>query len=479
MGKQALNTIVKNITKKIEGSKDLRYKLNLNVHEYTVDSSTVYKEVKYQLSDLIKTLGNPSISQVKDRLKKLKSYVDIYVKAIYDSMDGRQEARVTFKPGSSETSFTAILSSDKDQKTKQGKAIDIFTTINNKRTKKHLPDLRTNIADYVFTGISSPELDTALKGSYRRDKETNELIKTIGGEYIRSGGLLQLGHEKAGSVSYRRKAEILKSLGTKAGASSILARTKISKTDKVAISLLVNTYAKGEAGDLIKDFTTVIKVSEESAFRNQGDSSSEKAFLNALKLEVSNYLKTQVDFFNTKSSSSASDIVVDKLLSSMKFKNMKTTKRTKAKSSKTSSDTSTIKQTIKSSSSVESLSGSKIAPDKQEPSTQVGSRNWLSLLPIINAKLAPRVLGNMRSPALVNRTGTFANSTKVVNVEQTREGYPSFVFDYERNPYDVFDRTKGRSPWNTPERDPRALVDRSLREIVREMAIGRFYTRRA
>jgi len=98
---------------------------------------------------------------------------------------------------------------------------------------------------------------------------------------------------------------------------------------------------------------------------------------------------------------------------------------------------------------------------------------------MLNAKLPPRVMGNMRSPALVNRTGTFANSTKVVNVEQTREGFPTFVFDYERDPYDVFDRTKGKSPWNTPERDPRALVDRSLREIVREMAIGRFYTRRA
>jgi len=86
---------------------------------------------------------------------------------------------------------------------------------------------------------------------------------------------------------------------------------------------------------------------------------------------------------------------------------------------------------------------------------------------------------NMSSPRLNNRTGRFAQSARVVNVEQTREGFPSFVFDYERDPYDVFDRTLGRSPWNTPERDPRALVDVSVREIVREMAIGRFFTRRA
>lgn len=85
----------------------------------------------------------------------------------------------------------------------------------------------------------------------------------------------------------------------------------------------------------------------------------------------------------------------------------------------------------------------------------------------------------MKAPALVNRTGTFAQSVKITNIEQTREGYPSFVFDYERDPYDVFDRIKGRAPWNTPQRDPRALVDKSVREVVREMAINRFYTRRA
>jgi hypothetical protein len=86
---------------------------------------------------------------------------------------------------------------------------------------------------------------------------------------------------------------------------------------------------------------------------------------------------------------------------------------------------------------------------------------------------------NMKNPRLINRTGRFAQSARVVNVEQTSQGFPSFVFDYERDPYDVFDRTLGRSPWNTAQRDPRALVDLSVREIVREMAIGRFYTRRA
>lgn len=134
-------------------------------------------------------------------------------------------------------------------------------------------------------------------------------------------------------------------------------------------------------------------------------------------------------------------------------------------------------------SQLDSMSGKKqsvnLGTFNKSDYSQSTTKNWSSVLPMLNSKLPPRVIANMRSPALVNRTGTFASSAKIVTIESTKSGMPTFVFDYERNPYDVFDRTLGRSPWNIPERDPRALVDKSVRELVREMAIGRFYTRRA
>jgi hypothetical protein len=138
-----------------------------------------------------------------------------------------------------------------------------------------------------------------------------------------------------------------------------------------------------------------------------------------------------------------------------------------------------IKNSIKpkeSSSSIE-LNGKMSVKSK----TKITSRqqNWASLASIINTRLPEQVARNMRAPSLVNRTGRLASSAKVVKVEVTKDGYPSIVYDYQRDPYDVFDKTLGKSPWNTPARDPRALVDRSVREIVQEMAIGRFYTRRA
>lgn len=97
----------------------------------------------------------------------------------------------------------------------------------------------------------------------------------------------------------------------------------------------------------------------------------------------------------------------------------------------------------------------------------------------INARLPEQVISNMGEGTLVNRTGQFANSTKITSWSMTPQGYPSLAYTYQRSPYDVFDPTRGRKPWNTPGRDPNALIKRSVREIAQDLAIGRFYLRRA
>ena len=97
---------------------------------------------------------------------------------------------------------------------------------------------------------------------------------------------------------------------------------------------------------------------------------------------------------------------------------------------------------------------------------------------MINQRLPETLEKNMRAPGLENRTGRFANSVKLTDVSQTAKGFPSFGYTYERDPYQVFEVGRGKSPWATPERDPRLVIDRSIREVAAEMALGRFYTRR-
>ena len=101
----------------------------------------------------------------------------------------------------------------------------------------------------------------------------------------------------------------------------------------------------------------------------------------------------------------------------------------------------------------------------------------LQLIGLINKALPDTVRKNMRSPALVNRTGRFAESVQVTDIVKTPKGFPSIGYTYQRNPYQVFEEGSSGN-WANGNRDPRDLIDKSIREIAAQFAIGRFYTRR-
>ena len=100
-----------------------------------------------------------------------------------------------------------------------------------------------------------------------------------------------------------------------------------------------------------------------------------------------------------------------------------------------------------------------------------------TLLGLLNARINDKVAKNMGVPQLENRTGRFASSVRVTDVMPTRQGFPSVGYTYQKDPYQVFERTSG-SRFASIERDPRSLIDGSIREIAAELAIGRLYTRR-
>jgi len=97
------------------------------------------------------------------------------------------------------------------------------------------------------------------------------------------------------------------------------------------------------------------------------------------------------------------------------------------------------------------------------------------LLPIINAKLPNQVAENMGPPALEQRTGRFASSVRATDISRTQKGFASVGYTYQKFPYQTFEIGYAQGD---PKRDPRTLIDRSIREIAAELAIGRLYTRR-
>lgn len=121
--------------------------------------------------------------------------------------------------------------------------------------------------------------------------------------------------------------------------------------------------------------------------------------------------------------------------------------------------------------------GMKKIPNPPRMKSESGT-SLAPLIALLNSKLPETVARNMGPPGLENQTGRFASSVRVTDVSRTAQGFPSVGYDYRRNPYQVFEMGSGQPPWATPDRDPRKVIDQSIREIAAQFAIGRFYTRR-
>lgn len=93
--------------------------------------------------------------------------------------------------------------------------------------------------------------------------------------------------------------------------------------------------------------------------------------------------------------------------------------------------------------------------------------NLRSLIPTLNQRLPEIVRGNMgQSGRLVNRTGRFVESTEIVDIGQNMV----VSYSYMRQPYEVFE---GQGP-----RDPRPLIEGSIRELAAGLIREKFNLRR-
>ena len=215
-----------------------------------------------------------------------------------------------------------------------------------------------------------------------------------------------------------------------------------------------------------------------------------KAFLEAQKRidEYYSKIKGVKKYANQESSPSimhtVKTIVISEALNSKaaKKKNSRlASKYKKVKKPASRPTTKTKKKTTlnaKEYSGTSAIAGVKTPRDKPTRRGTTESGSLAPLMALLNAKLPETVAKNMGPPGLENQTGRFASSVKVTDVTQTAKGFPSFGYTYRKNPYQVFEMGQGDPRWATPDRDPRKVIDMSIREIAAQQAIGRFYTRR-
>lgn len=111
---------------------------------------------------------------------------------------------------------------------------------------------------------------------------------------------------------------------------------------------------------------------------------------------------------------------------------------------------------------------------KGKPAKGSSGINIQSMVPILNNNLQETTMAAMGEPGLVNRTGRFASSVKVVNILSNNSGIV-IDYTYQKDPYSVFEDTQ---PWATPRRDPRVLIDKVIRDRAIESGLLKFTTRR-
>ena len=107
--------------------------------------------------------------------------------------------------------------------------------------------------------------------------------------------------------------------------------------------------------------------------------------------------------------------------------------------------------------------------------TETAAMSPLHMIGLINKELPAVVENNMGRPRLESQTGDFARSVELTDVITTPQGFPSFGYTYDLDPYKTFEVGGAQG---SRDYDPRPLIDRSIRQVAAKAAMGRFYTRR-
>jgi len=160
----------------------------------------------------------------------------------------------------------------------------------------------------------------------------------------------------------------------------------------------------------------------------------------------------------------------------IKSKNLKTNTKTKPlkKSSSKKQTVSTDGKARKGSSLIK-IGQIAVKSKRRAKKDNSPASSPLHMIVAINKKLPQVVAQNMQSPHLNYQTGRFAESVRVTEAVTTPKGFPSIGYTYDKFPYQTFEVGYAQGDLGL---DPRKLIDKSIREIAAELAIGRFFTRR-
>jgi len=452
MSRVSLLSVLQDIEKDIKKSSEAYRTLisNYEVHEFTLDAEDIIKEVETEMKarEGVSTLSQGTRDIVRKEVRKMVRtlYKQFHPKEF--DKTGKKWTRTSELQGSS-LNFTFVLAS------KPGRSANVFNTFKRMKQVAQRPLIRA--------------LNKKLRelNSGRREESRAELISS-------RKGFLDLGHEKDSSVSLQRAAKVQQALW-KFDGNKTLSPLASKVIDELA-GVITFEIGKDDKGPPLD----VIRVKMESKAINRASTSKEKNEV----LELNKALKKAADKIGKEwayiegSDSSVQKrrkIIIEDFVGPLR-KSPRAKVRTESTKVKRSKGKGTLKSKKPKATRQQYKDSDKTTLTTTAKKGVAGSP--LALLAAINKELPETVRKNMNSPSLQNQTGRFAESVRATDIMATNKGFPSIGYTYQRDPYQVFEDGAGAPPWANGQRDPRSLIDKSIREIAAEFAIGRFYTRR-
>lgn len=452
MSKVSLLSVLKDIEEDIKKSSEAYRTLisNYEVHEFTLDAEDIILQVETEMKarEGVSTLSQGTRDIIRKEVRKMVRtlYKQFHPKEF--DKTGKKWTRTSELQGSS-LNFTFVLAS------KPGRAANVFNTF--KRMKQ--------VAQRPLIKALNKKLKDLNRG--RKEGSQAELISS-------RKGFLDLGHENDSSVSLQRAAKVQQALWKLDGNKTLspLAKKVIDELAGV-ITFEIGKDDKGPPLD-------VIRVKMESKALNRASTSKEKNEV----LELNKALKKAAEQIGEEwAYIEGSDSSVQKrrkIIIEDFAGPLRKSSHAKVKTESTKVKRSKGKGTLKSS---KPKGSTKQYKDNDTTNLTSSAKKGVAGLPLallasINKELPETVRKNMNSPSLQNQTGRFADSVRATDIMATNKGFPSIGYTYQRDPYQVFEDGAGAPPWANGQRDPRSLIDKSIREIAAEFAVGRFYTRR-
>jgi hypothetical protein len=451
MAKQSLDKLLEEIIKNVHKTSATyrNFTSNKRIHGITVNATDIASQVEQEFMALLSVEKLEAETKAFIQTESVKFSKKLH--AAFKNFDPKNTKWTEVSKLSEDTTnFTFNLSPKADKKPssvfnafkkiKQAEQIDFNANLEARlkienadvaKSRSNLPAAQRGFLDIGHEGGSSISAQRLAAVS-----------STIGRFEITTGD--------GGSVGRNLSAEIQKALDSMEWS---IVKSEGDPKDTVSIKMeskKINRDNKDEVLQLNKTITAIIEEMKEDITLSEGSDSSitrrQKIILKAFSDKLKGTKGVKLVGFK------------DKLDPSYKGKNKK--KPNKAKSSVASLGSK----------------GSKKSRRKRQANKGVSS-SPLAMITMLNKRLPDTVRSNMGAPKLENVTGRFATSVRVTDIMQTPQGFPSIGYTYQRDPYQVFE-TGSSGSWSNEYRDPRKLIDKSIRELAATVATGRFYTRR-